>query len=290
MTLLRDNHVEMSASCYDRDNKYMIRRKLQPFGCLASALWACVFAVAGLFLSGVSSANADSPTASFSLYPNAVSVETDSFVSIGVFITSTDQSINGASGVLHFPSDLLEAVSVDTSDSIIKLWVTQPKISNEDGTVSFGGVAFNPGFKGSLGRVLTIRFRAKAPGIADLKFSSPQAFINDGLGTQIPATMSGPAHISIGAASSASVINGVSSSQATPSLNANPGSATALPQTLGILLLLFMVIIGAHNGYSIRRLSKRVTTKPLSEQDKQLIKKLKKDIDLVEGDMEKGDK
>jgi hypothetical protein len=265
----------------------MITRKNAFFQYGAKAFVLCGVALAGFVFLNSSATNAQAPSASFSLYPNVVSVDDDSFVSVGVFLTSSNEAINGVSGVVHFPSNLVDAMSIDTSDSIIKLWVTQPKISNEDGTITFGGVAFNPGFKGSLGRVLTIRFHAKAFGSAELSISSLKAFVNDGLGTQISASLASPAHINIGSASSANILGGVDSSQGTSqALDKNPGSTSALFQILGILLLIFLVAVGAHNGYSIRKISRRMTGKPVSEEDKKLIKKLKKDIDQVESVIE----
>lgn len=108
---------------------------------------------------------------------------------VGVYVSSADQAMNAASGIVSFPSDKLEIVSLSKSGSIFSLWVQEPSFSNPpdggQGTVNFEGVVLNPGFTGSAGKIITANFRVKAPGVAILSFSSGLALANDGQGTDI---------------------------------------------------------------------------------------------------------
>ena len=117
--------------------------------------------------------------------------------SVSVYVSSADQAMNAASGVISFPSDKLEVTSLSKTGSIFTLWVQEPSFSNSAGTVNFEGIVLNPGFTGSSGKAITITFRAKAAGNASLTFSSGSALANDGKGTNV-LTGLGDANFSIG--------------------------------------------------------------------------------------------
>ncbi len=116
---------------------------------------------------------------------------------VSVYVSSADQAMNAASGVISFPSDKLEVTSLSKSGSIFTLWVQEPSFSNSAGTVNFEGIVLNPGFTGSSGKSLSITFRTKDSGNAPLTFSSGSALANDGKGTNILTGM-GDANFSIG--------------------------------------------------------------------------------------------
>ncbi len=111
-------------------------------------------------------------------------------------LISADASINAFSGVLLFPTDTLQVISVSKLNSIVNLWTQDPSFSNagSSGNVSFEGVVLNPGFIGPNGRILTITFRVKKEGSANLTFSQYTVLLNDGLGTNIVPTTEG-AHL-----------------------------------------------------------------------------------------------
>jgi len=117
--------------------------------------------------------------------------------SVSVYVSSADQAMNAASGVISFPSDKLEVTSLSKTGSIFTLWVQEPSFSNSAGTVNFEGIVLNPGFTGSNGKAITIAFRTKASGNTPLTFSSGSALANDGKGTNILTGM-GDANFSIG--------------------------------------------------------------------------------------------
>lgn len=122
--------------------------------------------------------------------------------SVNVYVSSADQAMNAASGVISFPSDKLEAVSLSKSGSIFSLWVQDPSFSNSAGTVNFEGIVLNPGFIGASGKILSINFRIKAAGTAPTTFSSGSVLANDGKGTNILSGLSS-ANFSLGITGSA---------------------------------------------------------------------------------------
>lgn len=116
-----------------------------------------------------------------------------------VYVSSSDQAMNAASGAISFPTDKLEVTSLSKTSSIFTLWVQEPSFSNNDGIVNFEGIVLNPGFIGANGKILTINFRVKAAGAASLNFSSGSALANDGKGTNILKGL-GNAEFSLGGA------------------------------------------------------------------------------------------
>lgn len=134
--------------------------------------------------------------ATLSLVPASVSVPVGGTLTLSIVVSSGDQSMNAASGVLSFPTDRLSVVSISKTSSIFSLWVQDPSFSNADGTVNFEGVVLNPGFSGSSGRIMSVTMRAKAPGAAHVSFSSGSVLANDGQGTNI-LTGLGSAEVSV---------------------------------------------------------------------------------------------
>jgi hypothetical protein len=119
------------------------------------------------------------------LVPASGSYVAGAIIPVSIFVSSADQSMNAASGVLSFPTELLEVVSVSKTGSIVNLWVQEPSFSNAQGTVRFEGIVLNPGFRGANGRILTVNLRAKAAGTAVLQYASAEVLANDGVGSSI---------------------------------------------------------------------------------------------------------
>ncbi len=126
---------------------------------------------------------AQAATLSFS--PSSGTYSVGDTISISLNVSSTDQAINAVSGTVDFPADILQAVSVSKTNSVLTLWVQEPVRSNADGTVTFGGVVPNPGFTGAGGNIITISFRAKASGTGKLTVTSGETLANDGSGTNV---------------------------------------------------------------------------------------------------------
>jgi len=121
--------------------------------------------------------------------------------SLSIYANTADQAMNAASGVVTFPADKLEVVSLSKNNSVLSLWAQEPSFSNSLGTMSFEGIVPNPGFTGSVGKIITVTFRAKATGQAKLFFSSSSILANDGVGTNI-LTGQGTATFNISSAES----------------------------------------------------------------------------------------
>jgi hypothetical protein len=133
--------------------------------------------------------------ATLSLSPASGAFEEGTTFTVGVYVSSADQAMNAASGVLSFPADALQVISLSKSGSIANLWVQEPSYSNLDGTVTFEGVVLNPGFQGASGKMIDVRFRVRRTGSAAVSFSSGSVLANDGAGTNILSGMSGGSYI-----------------------------------------------------------------------------------------------
>lgn len=147
------------------------------------------------FLLSASSVNA----ASLYFAPSTGSYEAGGALSVSVYVSSVDQAMNAASGVISFPQDKLEVASLSKSGSIFTLWVQEPSFSNVAGVVNFEGIVLNPGFVGTNGKIFTINLRTKTEGLALINFSSGAVLANDGKGTNILTSL-GNAQISLGGA------------------------------------------------------------------------------------------
>ena len=85
--------------------------------------------------------------ASLSLTPAAGSYLVGHTFTVGIDVFSPDVAMNAAQGAVSFPANKLSVISLSKADSIMDLWVQDPSFSNRDGTINFGGVAVNPGFR-----------------------------------------------------------------------------------------------------------------------------------------------
>lgn len=109
-------------------------------------------------------------------------IDEDFSVTVNV---NTNIEVNAVEGKIYFPVDKLEVIGLSKEESIFELWVVEPFYSNSDGTIRFAGGLPTPGFEGSEGKILTITFRPKKEGRADIKFEEGLVLANDGKGTDI---------------------------------------------------------------------------------------------------------
>ncbi|MEK7641703.1 MAG: cohesin domain-containing protein [Patescibacteria group bacterium] len=143
---------------------------------------------------------ADAATLTLSPVTGADSYGVGTLFSVNVIVsTSQAESMNAVSGTVLYPKNLLELVSVDKIGSIINFWIGEPVYSNATGQAQFEGGVYNPGFTGAQGKIVTMLFRAKAAGTADISFENASILANDGLGTNI-LSQSKPVRLSIRAA------------------------------------------------------------------------------------------
>jgi hypothetical protein len=120
-----------------------------------------------------------------SISPAAGTYSVGQTVALNVVLSSTDQASNAMSAKIKFPTDKLQLVTISKAGSIVQLWAAEPTFSNEDGTAHFEGVIPNPGYHGAGGRIVTLYFKVKTTGTAQVRYTSASALANDGLGTDI---------------------------------------------------------------------------------------------------------
>lgn len=146
-----------------------------------------IFAIVAGFLLFITAQTASAASLYFS--PSSGDYTIGQAFSVNIYVSSPDQAMNAASGVISFPSDKIEITSLSKAGSIFGLWVQEPAFSNPpsggQGIVNFEGIVLNPGFMGTSGKILTINFKAKTAGKALLNFSSGSVLANDGAGTNI---------------------------------------------------------------------------------------------------------
>ncbi len=107
-----------------------------------------------------------------------------------IVVNTSGQSVNAAEGIIKFNPQELTVVSVDRSNSIFNLWVTEPTFSNSAGTISFSG-GMPSGYKGSAGTIFNITFRTKNAGTPKVSLTSGAVLANDGMGTNVLSSMGG---------------------------------------------------------------------------------------------------
>ncbi|MEI8361282.1 MAG: hypothetical protein WCG01_04085 [bacterium] len=128
--------------------------------------------------------------ASLYLTPSSGSYVSGDQISVIIKAFTDGKAVNASEGVVNFDKNLLEITSVSKSGSIFTLWTTEPSYSNATGIMTYGGGVPSPGFASpAAGKVLTITFRAKNPGQAQLRFTSGALLASDGHGSNILETL-----------------------------------------------------------------------------------------------------
>lgn len=109
---------------------------------------------------------------------------------VSLYVTTSGTAVNAVSGALVFPRDTVDFVSVSREGSVVSIWPEEPvyKDLSDTGSVNFEGVILG-GFSGKEGKIVSVVLRAKKPGVADLKITEASVLANDGLGTNLLATI-----------------------------------------------------------------------------------------------------
>ncbi len=117
-------------------------------------------------------------------FPRDSSVSGDEFIVV-VKLNTGGTPVNTVKTVLYFPKDQVEVIEISKQGSIFSLWAEEPKFSNESGEISFVGGLPHPGFNGSDGNLLFIKFKANKRGGIELNFGESAILASDGKGTDI---------------------------------------------------------------------------------------------------------
>jgi hypothetical protein len=104
---------------------------------------------------------------------------------VNVFVDTQGTNINNIEGNISFPTNLISVESIGNTGSIFSIWVEPPTFSNTLGNISFNGGVPTPGYAGARGKIISILFKAKKAGNAQLSFTSGNVYANDGLGTNV---------------------------------------------------------------------------------------------------------
>lgn len=121
----------------------------------------------------------------------------DTFI-VSVRVDTDGECINATNVELSYPTDALRAVDFSRGGSILSLWVQEPTINTETGTVSFAGgipggycgrIQGDPVISNVLGRVVFTVLKGEASEARVRVMPASALYLNDGLGTE--ATIAG---------------------------------------------------------------------------------------------------
>ena len=104
--------------------------------------------------------------------------------SVEVELDTAGIPVNAAQATIYFPLDRLEVLNISKESSVFTLWPEEPEFSNFSGEISFSGGTPHPGFSG-IGNIITINFKAKEEGMANLALGEGRVLADDGKGTNI---------------------------------------------------------------------------------------------------------
>ncbi|MES2986178.1 MAG: hypothetical protein V4686_03585 [Patescibacteria group bacterium] len=114
-------------------------------------------------------------------------VHTNELFEMGIFLNTKQADLNAIEAEITFPSDLVEIKKINTSSSIVNLWIEQPKHINNKITLS--GI-MPGGYNGEQGLIGTVTFLAKKDGMGSVFFNKIKVLQNDGKGTAAIVTPS----------------------------------------------------------------------------------------------------
>lgn len=127
--------------------------------------------------------------ASLFISPSSGTKAVGSTFSVNIKVNSGGNVINAAEGVISYDGNILETVNTSKAGSIFPFWTTEPSAAG--GSIRFGGGLPPPAFNGSSGHIISVTFRAKKAGTAQLSFVSGAVLANDGKGTNIISGLGG---------------------------------------------------------------------------------------------------
>ncbi len=117
----------------------------------------------------------------------------DTFI-VKVRLNADTECINAANVILTYPSKSMRAVDFGKGGSILSLWVTEPQIDTNKGTVTFAGgvpggycgrIQGDPSLTNVIGKVVFTVTDA-AVGSAQIRIANGTTlYLNDGLGTSV---------------------------------------------------------------------------------------------------------
>jgi hypothetical protein len=109
---------------------------------------------------------------------------------VSLKVNTEEEAINASEAIINFPNDKLELLSVSRSNSVFNFWVEDPAINNDNGSMKFiGGTP--KGIAGGALHILTMKFKTKGAGSADISISNAAVTASDGKGTNVLSKVEG---------------------------------------------------------------------------------------------------
>jgi hypothetical protein len=112
--------------------------------------------------------------------PALVEVPPGGSIEVSWFLDTEGERVNAFEGALAYPASSLSLSQISTGNSIVSLWVENPRV--RDGALSFSGV-IPGGYRGSEGKLFSTVVRGGVESSGELSLRNGAAFINDGKGT-----------------------------------------------------------------------------------------------------------
>jgi len=120
-------------------------------------------------------------------------------------LLNTDQPTNAYVFTIEYGGASAQFLRYNTSRSIISLWQKQPQVFS-DGKIQLSGGSFTP-FVGEKGEIISLRFRALAPGEYIIAVPQAEIYLANGKGTREKISASGVRMIFSGEARGTSTKN-----------------------------------------------------------------------------------
>jgi hypothetical protein len=117
----------------------------------------------------------------------------DTFIA-SVRIDTDGECINATNVEISYPTDKLRAVDFSRGGSILSLWIEEPQLDTENGTVKFAGgvpggycgrIQGDPVISNVLGRIVFSVVQGPQGGARVRLLPETRAYLNDGLGTEV---------------------------------------------------------------------------------------------------------
>lgn len=125
-------------------------------------------------------------TAALLVIPSKTTPAVGEEVTVTVAVSSTAEAMNAVSGSILFPPGI-SIGTISTQGSIINFWTEAPHVFGNK--ISFEGIALNPGYQGSKGKLFSVTAVSKKSGNTLIAFSDGAVLANDGKGTNIVGTL-----------------------------------------------------------------------------------------------------
>jgi len=147
-----------------------------------------IFLITLFILIGFSnSLSAQTKEAILYLSPTSGKIPVGNTFTVTFYVNTNGNFINAVETKILFPADKLQVVSPSIGQSCLEIWLKQPTYSNTEGWIKIGGGIPAPGINTSACALLTVTFRIKEIGRANIRFdvANSKVLLADGKGTDI---------------------------------------------------------------------------------------------------------